>query len=593
MTLLMAAGQPAAVARGARILLPAIESCMPISIPKLLLALPIVLAACGGPQAPRERSSPSGKYYGGVFSANETEELRSLFPLSLQQAAAHRIGAQVYEGLVRLDARDLSIVPGLASSWQVDPSGLVYTFALREGVRFHDDPCFPDGKGRLLTADDVTLCFNRICTRDPENNFMFWLLQDRVAGANAHYAEGAAVESPVKGVSAPDSRTIRFELMTPWPGFLNVLAHQGCWIYPKEAWEHYGAEARWHPVGTGPFRVKSFERGSVMVLERWADYWGTDTDGAPLPYLDAVRYTFVGDKGQELDAFLGGALSVVYELPVDRTDALRPDAGYAVQSAPALSIQFYGLNMRKPPFNDPRVRRAFGLAIDRQALVDSVLDGLAIVPEHGVVAPGLTGYHYEMVPGLAHDPQEARRLLADAGYAGGEGLPTVHLQVNNNGFGYVKVAEAAQAMLERELGARVITSVLPAQQHFTRVERGEPLFWREGWIADHPDPENFLALFYGRNAPEDTAAASFLNSTRFRDARFDSLFALAGRTADNTERLRLLALAESRLMEELPMLPLYHERSVRLVQRWVRDFPINGMEYRDLRTVWMEPRSDR
>lgn len=284
---------------------------------------------------------------------------------------------------------------------------------------------------------------------------------------------------------------------------------------------------------------------------------------------------------------------MIYELPVDRTDVLKGDHDYVVQTTPALTIQFYGFNSRKPPFDDIRVRQAFSLAIDRQMLVDSVLDGLAVAAEHGVVAAGFKNYPYDTVPRTAFDPERARQLLAEAGYPKGHGLPTVYLQVNNNGFGYVKVAEAAQAMLERELGARVITSVLPAQQHFTRVERGEPLFWREGWIADHPDPENFLALFYGRNAPEDTAAASFLNSTRFRDARFDSLFALAGRTADNTERLRLLALAESRLMEELPMLPLYHERSVRLVQRWVRDFPINGMEYRDLRTVWMEPRSDR
>jgi oligopeptide transport system substrate-binding protein len=557
----------------------------------LLVVLGLIIG-CGGPDAPRERKSPSGKYYGGVFSANESEELRSLFPLSLQQAAAHRIGAQIYEGLVRMNPQDLSIVPGLAEYWAVDPSGLSYTFTLREGVRFHDADCFPDGKGRLLTAADVALCLTRICTQDAEN-FMFWLLQDRVVGANAHYASGAPATEPVKGISVPDERTVRIDLTAPWPGFLHVLAHQGCWVYPSEAFEQYGADARWRPVGTGPFRVKSFDRGDAMVMERWPHYWGTDADGATLPYLDAVRYTFEPDKEKELEAFLNGALSVVYELPVGRTDAMRPDAGYTVQMASALSIQFYGLNTRKPPFDNPLVRRAFALAIDRQALVDSVLDGLALVADHGAVAPGLSGYPYELVRGLHFDPVEARRLLAEAGYEGGKGLPTVHLQVNNNGFGYVKVAEAAQNMLERELGARVITSVLPAEQHFQRVEKGEPLLWREGWICDHPDPENFLALFYGRNAPADTSEPSFLNSTRHRDARFDSLFALAGRTSEPSERMRLLALAEDRLMENLPFIPLYHERSVRLVQPWVKDFPINGMEYRDLRTVWMEPHGNR
>ncbi|MFN3874282.1 MAG: ABC transporter substrate-binding protein [Flavobacteriales bacterium] len=566
---------------------------MPKPAAPLRLLLPLLLChACGAPSAPRERQTPSGKYYGGVFSANESEELLSLFPLSLTQAAAHRIAAQVLEGLVRLDARDLSVKPALAESWETDATGLVYTFRIREGVRFHDDECFPDGRGRLLTAQDVVACFNRLCTRH-EENVMFWLIQDRVVGANAHYASGAPASEPVKGITAIDERTVRFELAAPWPAFLQVLAHQGCWIYPQEAWDHYGDQVRWHPLGTGPFRVRSFERGKAMVLERWAHYWGRDDDGSQLPYLDAIRYTFEPDKEKELDAFLKGALTVVYELPVSRTDVLEADHGFQVQSTPALSIQFYGFNLRKPPFNDPRVRRAFAMAIDRRSLVDSVLAGLGIVPEHGVVAPGIGGYPYERVPGLDYDPAGARKLLAEAGYAGGKGLPTIFLQVNSNGFGYVKVAERAQAMLERELGVLVTATVLPAEQHFNRVASGEPLLWREGWIADHPDPENFLSLFYGRNAPADTAAPSYLNSTRHHDARFDSLFALAAHTQDPEERMRLFAMAEARLMEELPVIPLYHERSIRLLQPRVRDFPINGMEYRDLRTVWMEPGEPR
>lgn len=546
---------------------------------------------CGGGVESRERISPSGKYYGGIFSANETEEPMSLFPLSLTQAAAHRVGAQIFEGLVRLDHQDLTVQPALAEEWTADATGMEYTFRLREGVRFHDDACFPDGRGRELTAADAVHCLTMVCTNVPENQ-MFWLFQDHVAGANAHFASGATADGGVEGIQALDDRTLRIRLTAPWPGFLQALAHQGCWIYPREARLKYGEEVTWHPVGTGPFRVRSFDRGAMLVLERWQDYWGRDADGAPLPYLDGIRYTFIPDKGKELDAFLKGSLTGVYELPVERTDALNGGGDYLVQSSPSLSIQFYGFNLRKPPFNDVRVRRAFAMAIDRQFLVDSVLDGLAVVPEHGVVAPGLPGYPYASVPGVAHDPDAARQLLAEAGFPQGRGLPPVHLQVNNNGFGYVKVAEAVQAMLERELGARVVSSVLPAQQHFARIASGEPLFWREGWIADHPDPANFLALFYGRNAPADTAQQSFLNSTRYRDARFDSLFARAERTTDPDARLALLAQAEARLMEEMVVMPLYHERAIRLLQPWVRDLPINGMEYRDLRAVWFAPRKE-
>ncbi|MEO8589631.1 MAG: ABC transporter substrate-binding protein [Flavobacteriales bacterium] len=555
-----------------------------------LALLLFLFASCSEPEKPRVRETKGGKFYGGVFNANETEELRSLFPLSLTQAASHRIGAQIFEGLVRFDQRDLSIIPALAGSWTVDPTGTVYTFHLRKGVLFHDDTCFAGGKGREFTAKDVRNCYNALCTYG-EMNQMFWLFQDRIAGANAHY-QATATGQPSEGVSgieAIDDLNVRITLTAPWPGFLQVLAHQGCWIWPAEALQFYGKEVLWHPVGTGPFRMKSFRKGEALVMERNPAYWGTDEEGDPLPFLDAVRYTFVQDKLKELAEFEAGHLSVIYELPVDRTDFLNTTDRFQVQTIPGMAIQFYGFNMRRAPFTDGRVRKAFSLAIDRSALVDSVLGGLGVATTHGVVPPGFADYPYDTVPTTVYDPARARELLADAGFPGGRGLPTVFLQVNNNGFGYVKVAEAVQAMLERELGARVISSVLPAEQHFKRVEQGEATFWREGWIADHPDPENFLALFYGRNAPADTSQPSYLNSTRFSDERYDSLFTLALHTTDRSARMGLLAQAEKRLMEEAVVAPLYHERAVRLLQPWVRDLPVNGMEYRDLRKVWFDP----
>lgn len=553
----------------------------------LLSSLAVSLLSCGEAQQTRERTSPSGKYYGGVFNSNETDQIRSLFPLSLTQASAHRVGAQIYEGLVRLDQGDLSVKPGLAESWEVDAAGTTYTFRLRQGVLFHDDPCFPDGKGRPMTASDVVRCYTALCTNAPWNQ-MFWLFQDRVVGANACFQ---STDGPVglKGIAAPDDRTVRISLTHPSPGFLQILAHQGCWIFPMEALEHYGDQVRWHPVGTGPFRVKSYERDVVIVLERNASYWGRDDDGAELPYLDALRCTFRPDKNEELDAFVEGRLSIVYELPVERIEVTR-DPRFVAQSTPSLSIQFFGLNQRLSPFNDARVRRAFDLAIDKQWIVDSVMGGLAVVADHGIVPPGLEGFPYDSVHVWKHDPVEARQLLAAAGYPDGRGLPSIVLQVNGSSPAYVKVAEAVQRMLDQELSASVVVSVLPEEQHFSRIEAGHAQFWREGWIADHPDPENFLALFYGRNAPLDTAEPSFLNSTRHRDSRFDSLFAQAVRTAGVEQRMGLLARAERVLQENAVAIPLYHERAVRLLQPWVQDMPINGMEYRDMRRVWIDPR---
>jgi peptide/nickel transport system substrate-binding protein len=419
-----------------------------------------------------------------------------------------------------------------------------------------------------------------------------WLFQDLVVGVSTRINAVARGEQapPVKGLEVTDDGRVRITLNSPTPGFLQVLAHQGCWIYPAEMVTHYGKEVPWHPVGTGPFRMKSFKRGTSLILERNERYWGSDELGNKLPFLDAVRYTFEKDKNVELDGFEKGHLSMVSELPVERTQVLDTyaDGRYVVQSTPGMSVQFYGFNRRMAPFQELRVRKAFSMAIDRQTLVDSVLNGLAVAAEHGVVPPGFADYPYDSVPRTAYDPEGARSLLTAAGYPDGRGLPSVLLQVNSDGFGYVRVAGVVQAMLEKVLGVSAVITVLPAEQHFERVERSQSQFWREGWVADHPDPENFLAMFYGRNAPADSTAPSYLNSTRYADERFDAWFAKAQVTADRTERMGLLAKAERQLMEDMVVIPLYHERTVRVLQPWVRDLPINGMDFIDLRGAWFD-----
>ena len=560
-------------------------------LPSLLFLLVLLLLACTGRVDQRGTEGKGGKHYGGIFNANECEELRSLFPLTLTQAASHRVAAQIYEGLVKFDQADLSIIPGLASSWSLDTSTNVYTFNIRKGVRFHDDPCFPKGKGRELSANDVVYCFNRICASN-ENNQMSWILKDRVVGADQYFKATANGENPpgVKGITATGEHTLRIELKSASPIFLQLLAHQGCWIYPKEMVDHYGTEVLWRAVGTGPFKMRTHRRGEALIMERNPNYWGTDPEGNQLPFLDAIRYTFASDKSRELDEFEKGNLSMIFELPVDRTALLEnAEKEYQVQSIPSMSVQFYGINTRKAPFEDIRVRKAISLAIDREMLVDSVLHGLAVPATHGVVAPGFAGYPYDSIPRLEFDPVQARELMKQAGHADGEGAGTIFLQVNSDGFGYVKVAGMISSMLEKELGVRVVTTVLPVTQHFDRIHRGEAHFWREGWIVDHPDPENILELFHGKHVPGSTDDISYLNSTRYSDERFDGWFSLAKTTVDPVARMKLLARAEKQLMNDVMVVPLYHERSVRLLQPYVRDLPINGMEYRDLGRTWFEP----
>ncbi|MEZ4757918.1 MAG: ABC transporter substrate-binding protein [Flavobacteriales bacterium] len=562
-------------------------------LPLLLLGL-LPWMACAPPDEPyRAAEAKGGRVYGGVFSFNEPSSIRGLYPLGITQLSAYRIASQVYEGLVRIEGEDLSVRPALASSWEVDSTGTVYTFTLRTGVRFHDNACFPEGRAREMSGGDVLYCFTALCTPGPQNQ-LSWLFQDLVLGAGARINAVLAGKEPppVKGLELLDDGRFRITLRAPSATFLQVLAHQGCWIYPPEMVEHHGAEAAWNPVGTGPFRMRSVKQGTALVLERNSGYWDSDEHGNQLPFLDGVRVTFEQDRAKEWDAFKRGRLSYFAE-PDSTALAALTLAGVqqpVVQSAAGMSVQFYGFSRTKAPFDDVRVRRAFSLAIDRRALVDSLLGDLALAAERGVVPPGFMDYPYDSVPLLGYDPVLAERTLQDAGYASGRDVPAVYLQVNSNGPAYVRVAGAVQTMLERNLGVQVVISVLPAEQHFGRVERGQVQFWREGWVADHPDPENFLALFYGRNVPSDTAEPSFLNSTRYRNELFDEHFHTAQSTIDEHERMRLLARCERILMEDMVVLPIYHERMMRVVQPWVRDLPINGMDFLQLRSAWFDRR---
>lgn len=561
----------------------------------MLIMVTALLFACGADREPALGNAKGGRHYGGILNWNETSPVGDLFPLGLATAGDFRVASLVYQGLVSLDPVDLTVRPCLAESWKVSADGTVHTFTLRPGVRFQPNTkLFPDGP-RPVTAHDVEACFRRLCSDEPGNQ-MFWLFQGRVKGADEHYfASRSGRQDPAAlGIRAIDDRTLEIELLRPEPLFLQILAHQGCWIYPEELAAQPVGER--DMVGTGPFMLHTRTDGQVMVFERSPVYWDKDEHGNTLPYLDGARVTFDPDRIAEFDQFLQGHLSIVADPPLERltelSDTLDPATGalrFRVERLPSLAVQYYGFNALRAPFNDVRVRRAFALAVDQRFLVDSILQGAAVIADHGIVPTGLASYPNDQVRGPGYDPAAARALLAEAGYPGGKGFPLVRLHVNNDGFGYVRVAEAVQVMIERELGIGLVISVLPADQHYDLIDQGHALMWRQGWVADYPDPENFLALLLGQNAVQDTSLPSPLNTTRYRNARFDSLYMAARGTTDPQARMSLLAKAEDQAMSDVTVAPLYHERTVRLLQPWVKGLPANAMDLRDVSRAWFDP----
>ncbi|TVR42524.1 MAG: ABC transporter substrate-binding protein [Cryomorphaceae bacterium] len=561
----------------------------------LLFSIVLLLTACETPtneDSKRAKKGVGGMEYGGVFSVNEIEDFRSLYPLNITDVTGHRVGNQIFEGLVKLDQESLEPVAGIAESWKVDDSGTRYTFTLRKGVFFHDDPCFPEGKGREVKADDVKYCLDRLC-QAASDNVMFSYFTGRVKGADHYYEQSVKGKLPaggVDGVKVLDEYTVSIELEYPFGSFLQIMSLPACWIYPSEAVELYGQELRAHAVGTGPFRKKVVREGEVVILERNPDYWGRDQYGNALPYLDAIRYTFIKEKKTELMEFMKGNLDMLYDPPAEDVASLkqqaRIDSGlFSVQSVPAMVIQYYGFQHESELFSNVHVRKAFNYAIDREQIVQYALQGRGFPAHHGIVPPSFREYNTASIKGYSYSPEKARHHMAMAGYPNGEGFPVLTLQLNYGGSVHVQVAEVIQKMLEENLNLNIELTLIPRAQHYERVETGRALFWRDGWSADYPDPENFLNLFYGALVPDDINQKSYINSIRYRSDDFDDLFESALRETDQEKRMKLFQQADQVAMDDAAIIPLYYEEAVRVVQGRVQNFPINALEYRDFSRV--------
>lgn len=565
----------------------------------LLFTLLSILNSCGsGKRNPLKDLKPTegGVSYGGNFIYNEVEDFKSLYPLNVTEIVSYNIANQIYEGLVRLSMRDLTVQAALAENWELDSLATTYTFHLRKGVFFQSDECFANKQSREVLAKDFKYCLDRICAASPTNHF-FWLFMNKVVGADEYYQStinGSPLEGGVSGIEVIDEYTLQIKLTNPFASFLYLLAMPPASVYPKEAVEKYGDEMRIHCVGTGPFKVKEVREGDAVILTRNPNYWGVDEFGNKLPYLDLIKVVFIKEKKSELLEFQKGTLDMVYKLPLEMIDnivdksntLLKEYQKYNLQISPALSLQYYGFQHKSDLFKNKLVRQAFNAAIDRKKIVDFTLKSIGIPALYGVVPPAIVGYDSKAVKGASYNADKAKQLLAEAGYPNGEGFPELTLSLNSGGGTNIQIAEAIQKMLEENLNIKVNFSVVPFAQNIANIENGKAIFWRSGWIADYPDPENYLNLFYGARVPASMDEPSYINTFRYQNPKFDKLLETAIATTNIDERNELYAKADQILADDAAIIPIYYEKSYRLIQPYVRNFYQNPMEFRTFREVF-------
>jgi oligopeptide transport system substrate-binding protein len=556
------------------------------------LVLATLLNSCSVNDSTTDHAE-GGKVYGGTLKFMSADKVDNLSPYSNLNIYSQRFIAQMFEPLLKLDMETMKVVPNIAESYSVSKDARTFTFKIRKGVYFHEDPCF-DGNKRFVTVEDVKYSLELACS-GLRNNKLAYLLVDRIEGAREFYSRTQIkmLTSGISGIKIKDDNTIEIRLLQPFVGFDKILSHSNLVIIPREAYEYYGNDFGNHPVGTGPFMFEKMDKNGITLI-RNPKYWRKDEVGNQLPFLDKIQMSYVKNKRSELIAFRKKQIDVVLQIPVEEIENIlgtlkEAQAGlnvkHRVESKPSLSVNYVAFACESPEFKDDNIRRAFNLAIDRKKIVNQLLMGEGWVAEHGFVPP-LDNYHSENVIGHKFDVVKARQLMASAGYPNGKGFPELDFYVNSfKGSSEHKMCEGVVADLKKNLNVKLNIKLCTYQERNKAVMSGKAKIWRSGWIADYPDAENFLSLFYGKNIKEDVAE---VNASRFRDSNYDQLFEIAMKELSESKRNEYFELCDQIIVDKAPVMPLLNDDFMVMINARVRDLKINSLENLDFSSVYIK-----
>jgi peptide/nickel transport system substrate-binding protein len=536
-------------------------SCPPLFL-LVLVCLVIATSLPASAQVRGEASAPT--IDGGVYRRPLGSDPATLDPARIRDIYGLSVAQQLFDGLVQFD-QTLTITPALAQFWKASRDGLTWTFTLRKGVKFHH--------GREVTAEDVAYSLTRIL--DPAVKSGSADLFASIKGAQ-EFREGKAKQ--VSGLTVLDRYTVQVVLTEALVPFVSVLAVGHAKIVPKEVVEQQGEAFGAHPIGTGPFKFARWDRAKEIVLVANPDYF----DGPPK--LSRVLYRIF--RGEEFDAmyeqFERGNLEDT-PIPTQEYRRVLTTAHYVHVKRPMFSVRFYGLNTRIKPLDDRRVRQALIHAIDREALVAEVyLDRYILA--RGILPPGMMSFDPKL-KGYVYDPRRARELLAQAGYPGGRGLPPIPI------WSGVRLQKLLQ---EHEQIKKYLAAVgIQAEFHYetnwpsfsAMLAQGKFPIFLYAWSADVPHPDNFLFKLFHSRSPR--------NFTAYSNQAVDDLLLQARRERDLQRQTDLYRQAEQVVLDDAPIIPVWHYAYERLFQPYVRSVEVNGLgdPYIPLKKIWLDSRA--
>ncbi|MDT8347217.1 MAG: ABC transporter substrate-binding protein [Flavobacteriaceae bacterium] len=500
-----------------------------------------------------------------VFRYNEHANITSLDPAFAKDQRNIWPCHQLFNGLVQLNEQ-LQVIPDLAESWEISDDLLTYRFNLRKEVLFHQDSLvFNHRDERIMTAEDVIFSFYRLT--DPKTA-----------------SSGAWVMQQVDSVFAINKYSVEIQLKKAFPPFLGLLSNTYFSVVSKQAVEYYGSEFSRNPIGTGAFRFKRWEENVKLVLLKNPDYFESE-NGQPLPHLDAISIRFLPDKQAEFLEFVQGKLDFLNGVDATYKDEILTSSGelqasyrerFYLQRTPQLNIEYIGFNTSDSlsPVAYVHFRKALNFAFDRKAMVRFLKNGIGEAAERGFVPTSLAGSTSDK--GFFHATDSAEYYLQQFKLQSGIERPKISISTNAN---YLDLVEYLQNQWQ-QIGVEVSINLMPPSSLRQMRSNGELETFRASWIADYPDAENFLSLFYAPNKSPNGP-----NYTFFENKNYDALYKKAAATVSDSSRYQLYQQMDAMIIKHAPVVPLYYDEVIRFVPKNIKGLPLNPLNLLELKRV--------
>ena len=500
-----------------------------------------------------------------VFRYNEHSNISSLDPAFAKQLSDIWAINQLFNGLVQLDDK-LNVKPDIAKKWSISENGKSYMFTLRNDVYFHKHKLFGIDSTRIVNAHDFDYSFKRLLNEDIASPGR-WVLQN------------------VTNFEATSDTTFVVNLEKPFPPFLGLLTMKYCSVVPKEIVDYFGNSFRSNPIGTGPFKFKLWVENTKLVLRKNNHYHEKDSEGRQLPYLEAVSITFLPDKQSEFLQLVQGNVDFLSGLdPSFKDDIISPDGNlnerYAailtMESGDYLNTEYLGILMDadNSEVSSLNIRKAINYGFDRKKMIQYLRNGIGTPAVNGFIPKGLPSfYNFE---GYSYQPDKAIEYINLYKSETGNLNPEITITTNSQ---YVDLCEYIQRELEK-IGLIVHIDVVPPSTLRQSKASGKLPIFRASWVADYPDAENYLSLFYSKNfAPNGP------NYMHYKNEEFDKLYEKVFMTTNKDERYKLYQQMDSLIIEDAPIVPLYYDQFVRFTQKNIRGLTTNPINLLNLKKV--------